>query len=89
MGFHQLIAALKLIVDPTRHIDQAGWGQTAAIPKPAIHGAASLFLKCSTTLYIIYRDIVGGGWGGKISPPMSAIVTATMLPLPLDRENRG
>src|SRR5207302_8387181 len=38
VGFHQLIAALELVIDPARHISQALRSHPAAIPKPAIHG---------------------------------------------------
>jgi len=49
MGFHQLIAPLKFVIDPTRYVQQALRCQTPMIAKPPI---ASLFLKYSTTMYI-------------------------------------
>jgi hypothetical protein len=34
--FHYLIATLKLVIDPTRDIDQPLWCQTALVAKAAI-----------------------------------------------------
>ena len=38
MSFHQLIATLKFVIDPARHISQPLGRHTPSIPKSAIDG---------------------------------------------------
>src|ERR1700730_1516351 len=45
MGFHQLIAPLKFVIDPTRYVQQALRCQTPMIAKPPIDGDSIFILE--------------------------------------------
>src|SRR5207253_2040672 len=60
MGFHQLIATLKFVIDPTRDVQQALRRHTPIVPKPAIDGDSIFVLE-------VLHDHVQGSWHRRIS----------------------